>query len=130
MSAPSFFNTLQSFGQFLKNRVLNNRPLVSQEVANARAKICFACHNNKNSTETAAKGGGCSSCKKFSTYAILGPLRTQLIQNRKTPHDASLKTCAICGCENQLQIWFSPEDLGITPETVNAYPTFCWKKDL
>lgn len=127
MSAPSFFNTLQSFGQFLKNRVLNNRPLVSQDVANARAATCVTCHNNKHSKETS---GGCSSCKKFSTYAILGPLRTQLIQNRKTPYDGSLRTCAICGCENQLQVWFAPEDLGITPETVNAYPTFCWKKNL
>lgn len=128
MNVPKMFNTLKSFSQFLHGLVLSGVQLVDQNEANLRAEVCMSCHNNVASAE-ATGSSGCSTCNKGINLAAKS-LKNVVIKDRSTPHDARLKACKICGCFNQLQVWFPTSALGMTEETINAYPTFCWKKQI
>lgn len=128
MNVPKVFQTLQSFAQFLNNLVLSGVQMVDQETANARAQICIGCHNNVPSNDATGMGG-CAACNKG--VAIIGrTLKGKVLKDRITPYDSRLKACKLCGCFNQLQIWFPTTSLGMSEETINAYPTFCWKKQI
>ena len=122
--AVSFFQTVQSFAQFLLNWTLKGGELVDQNTANIRASICAACHNNKPSAEV--RKGGCSSCNKMGNAAI-ELVRAKIIKSNKTTSDRNLLTCALCGCDNRISVWI-PNQILISPEDANAFPTFCWKK--
>lgn len=119
----TFFQTIQSFGQFINNWIAQGKPLVSQEIANARAAICASCHNNVATHEIK---GGCSACQKGSM--ILRKLKSTFIGSRTTPSDAKLKACALCGCPLQMKVWMPLAAMDSKVEEANAFPTFCWRK--
>lgn len=123
----TFFNTVQSFVQFLWNWYLNGAKLVDQNTANLRAAICASCHNNKPTKEI--KKGGCSSCNKMGGL-VLNSIRSKIIGGSKTIHDSKLLACAICGCDNKISVWIPNQILVDSMHDVNAYPTFCYKKKL
>lgn len=120
----SYFKTVQSFAQFLWNWKLKGGVLVDQNTANIRAFICAACHSNKPSSEV--RKGGCSSCNKLGNTAI-GLVRASIIKDKKTTSDSRLLTCEHCGCDNRISVWI-PNQILLTPEDANAFPTYCWKK--
>lgn len=123
--AISTFKTVQSFVQFLWKWKLSDGKLVDQNTGNLRSAICAACHNNKPSSETR---GGCGSCNKIGK-TILDKVRSSIVAGMKTTHDAALKTCAICGCDLKISVWI-PNQVLLKLEDSNAYPGFCWKKQI
>lgn len=119
----SFFHTVQSFAQFLLNWALSGGQLVDQNTANLRAEICKACHNNKPSSEVRQ---GCSTCNKMGSL-VINSVRSKIIGKHSTPSDNKILTCGICGCDNKISVWI-PNEILLSPEEANAFPTFCWKK--
>jgi len=121
--AVTFFHTVKSFTQFLWNWKLQGSQLVDQNTANLRAEICVPCHNNKKSSEA---GTGCNTCNKLGNK-LINQIRDTIITGNRTPSDANLKSCAICGCDNKISVWI-PNEVLVAIEDVNAFPDFCWKK--
>lgn len=115
MNAKDFATSLLKLG-------LGKDKLVSQHEANRRGAICAACHNNTNKSRT---GTFCSSCQSGALNAI----RRALLGNAGTTSDRRLLSCAICGCDNKLAVWFPLSALQVDDSNRNAYPTFCWKKE-
>lgn len=99
------------------NRFVSGQPLVSQEEANRRARICVQCPLNIDA-------GGCGSCSKAVSFLTPG------MASRSTPYDSDLKNCAICKCFNRVQAFFPLSALlaNETPEKEALYPAFCWKQ--
>lgn len=120
----SFYQTVQSFVQFLNNWYLKGGKLVDQNTANIRANICIQCHNNQASTETRAKS--CCGGNKVQTL-VINKVRAQIIKDNRTPMDAKLLTCGICGCCSKISVWI-PNNILVNTGDANAYPSFCWKK--
>lgn len=110
--------TYANFKSFLKAMVgyakTGFQP-VSQSEANRRASLCASCHNNQF-------GKGCRGC------GVQG-LRRLIKGHRSTPYDGALKTCALCGCDNQASVWIPLKAFGYTQADANAWPSFCWKRD-
>lgn len=121
--AVTFFQTLQSFSQFLLNYTLTGGGLVDQNTANIRASICASCHNNKNSGDIRKI---CSSCNKVAA-SVVNKFRSAIIKDNKTTSDARLLACGICGCDNKMSVWIPNKALLGTADA-NAFPCFCWKK--
>ena len=120
-----------AFLQSLKNFLLTGGSLVDQNSSNIRADICAKCHANV-ACETArpAKKSICASCSKFVENAAVRLAKAAILQGRQTPSNHLLKCCGICGCDNQLSVWFPTVPLGVNEENKNAFPTFCWKKEI
>lgn len=125
--AVTFFQTVQSFAQFLLNWTLTGGKMVDQNTANIRASICIGCHANVPSKEV--KKGGCSSCNKMGGI-VLNSIRSKIIGGNKTTSDSRLLTCMICGCDNRISVWIPNQVLVDSMHDVNAFPTHCWKKKL
>lgn len=123
----TFFNTVQSFAQFLLNWALTGGKLVDQNTANIRAAICAGCFNNKPTNEI--KKGGCSSCNKMGGI-VLNSIRDKIISGKKTTSEGKLLACALCGCDLRIKVWVPLQVLGQTKEEANAWPTFCWRKKI
>lgn len=121
----SFFHTVKSFAQFASNWLLKGGTLVDQNTANIRAATCATCHNNKPSSEARV---GCSVCNKMGNAAI-NAVRSSVIKNNKTTSDHRLLTCAVCGCDLKISVWI-PNQILLTKQESNAYPSFCWKKKI
>lgn len=117
------FKTVKAFTQFLWNWKLGGSSLVDQNTANIRASICSTCHNNKVGGDIRS---GCGVCNKMGNK-FLDKIRDDIIVGNRTTHDALLKTCAICGCDNKISVWI-PNNVLLTKEDANAYPEFCYKK--
>ncbi len=104
--------TLSEF--FVKDQV------VSQEVAESRALICSRCVLNMTVP-------GCVGCTGLANavVAIKGA--------KSTKHDHLLKSCGICLCANEAQIWLPIETLAksTSPEMLEKYKRVgeCWKKN-
>lgn len=89
---------------------------VSQEEADARARICRACHFNQPAT-------GCTTC---ASNAMREAVTAALGSSRTADHD-SLHTCNVCGCTLQVAVW-APQDLIEKFSTKNTQaPEWCWK---
>ena len=99
--------------------LIRGNPLVDQGEAETRAAICAGCSYNVNPID-------CTSCN----LGIVEALVKATVGNRKTNAHAKLKSCAACGCMNQVQIWYPLDVLQrFIPDTLNAtLPTVCWKK--
>lgn len=123
--AVTIFKGIENFTNFLWEWIKAGKPLVSQEIANARAATCASCHNNVN-VDQAVKVGCCGR----GLQGVLSGFRKRIIQNRTTPSDAHLKSCGLCGCDLRMKVWIPIEGQGITKEDSNAYPSFCWKKEI
>ena len=120
----SYYHTVQSFVQFLLNWYLKGGKLVDQNTANIRAATCAGCHNNLPSSEV--RKGGCGTCNKIGNMAI-NAVRAKIIGSHSTTSDAKLLSCRICGCDNRISVWI-PNDILLSPEEANAFPTHCYKK--
>lgn len=118
----SFFGSVKSFSEAMAKWVKSGMKLVEKNEADRRASICAGCHNNKPSTELK----GCSGCKA----AILFPFRKAIIGSRSTMHEQKLTTCQICGCDLKIKVWMPFESLGYDEHDHNAYPSFCWLKEM
>lgn len=121
--AISFFQTVQSFSQFVMNYILKGGGLVDQNTANIRAQICAACTNNKPSGDIRKV---CSSCNKISN-AVINKFRSAIIKDNKTTSDARLLACSLCGCDLKISVWI-PNNILLTKADANAYPSYCFKK--
>lgn len=94
-------------------------PLVDQAEADRRAAICAACPAN-------VLVPGCAPCVGISNL-VVG------IKGKKTTKaDAYLKTCGLCKCSNEAQVWIKHEILmkGTDGATLMAMKTVneeCWK---
>lgn len=124
--AVTFFQTLQSFSQFVMNYILSGGGLVDQNTANLRAEVCAACTNNKPSGDI--RTGGCGVCQKMSN-GVLNAFRTNVIKDNQTTSDYKLLACSICGCDNRISVWMPNQALLGTADA-NAFPTYCWKKKI
>jgi len=122
----TFFNTVQSFVQFLLNWFLKGGQLVDQNTANIRASICGSCFNNKPSDEVKK---GCGACNKMGNV-VINSIRSKIIGKLTTTSDAKLLTCGLCGCDLRIKVWIPLSALGQTKEEANAWPTFCWRKKI
>jgi hypothetical protein len=97
---------------FVKNEV------VPQEVAKSRATICSRCVLNMDVP-------GCHACTGMVDAVML------IKGARSTKLDHLLKSCGVCHCSNQAQIWIPIETLAksTTPEMLEKYKRVeeCWK---
>jgi hypothetical protein len=95
--------------------------VVSKEVAESRAEICSRCVVNMTIP-------GCHSCSGLAeaVVAIKGA--------KSTKYDHLLKSCGICHCANEAQIWLPIESLAksTTPEMLEKYKRVheCWKNEI
>lgn len=124
--AINIFKGIPSFADFLWNTWLSaGKNLVDQVEANRRAEICAQCHNNVQ-MDIGLKVGCCGR----GLSGVLNPITDKIIQNRTTPSDNQLKSCQLCGCYLRLKVWAPLEALQATKEDSNAWPDFCWMKDV
>jgi hypothetical protein len=95
--------------------------VVPQDVAESRALICSRCVMNMSIP-------GCHSCVGLvnSVMAIKGA--------KSTKHDHLLKSCGICLCSNEAQVWVPIERLAksTSPEMLEKYKRVgeCWKNEI
>lgn len=127
---PSVHNTpierIKSFVQTLFNYFVDGAQLVQQEEADRRAEICVQCHANLDGGQ--ARTQGCCGAKNIEDKTI-EVTRKQILKEKKTSVDDRLKSCFVCGCENKLAVWFPVKYL-LKKEDANAFPVFCWRKDI
>lgn len=96
--------------------------LVDQNTASIRARTCSQCHNNVSSSVARS---GCF----VSEDLIFEKVSKQIVKGRTTDNDSQVKSCSIDGGDNNPSLWLFPEYL-VNKKDVNAYPSFCWKKNL
>jgi hypothetical protein len=109
-----FLRGMKTLGEFfVKDQV------VSQETAEARSLICSRCVLNMSIP-------GCGTCAGLANAVVA-------IKGAKTTkHDHLLKSCGICLCANEAQIWLPIESLAKSTddemrEKYNRVDE-CWKK--
>lgn len=122
----TFLERVKNFASSLTNYVNTGGKLVDQNTANIRAEICASCHNNIKDTE--ARKSCCG--KGLIEGAAILAIRKGIVGDRVTTSHAKLGSCNICGCVNNLQVWFPSNPLGVNEDNKNAYPSFCWKKQI
>lgn len=97
------------------------RPLVSQEEADRRGKICAACPLNGK-----IQYGCLGLCGELAELlkTVAGSLRT--------PHDEALQSCGICHCFNRVSVWIELDVQwsALNDEMKSACNSleWCWKK--
>lgn len=93
--------------------------IVEQEEAERRGKICAGCYMRSAIP-------GCAPC------VGLANLVTEINGAKSTKSDAFLesKSCLVCKCAAKANIWIPVETsrVGVTPEMVEVFPEFCWKR--
>lgn len=104
-------------GKFLKTMVDwatgHGLKPVSQEEAERRAAICVKCPLNVGMS-------GCGVCRQGLQAIRVG------ILNKQTSHDAGLRACGVCGCDNKLQVHVPISVLKTNGDY--KYPEdWCWK---
>lgn len=122
----TFLERARSFAATLVNYVSTGGRLVDQNTANIRAETCASCHANVPDKEART---GCCGKGLVESAAILA-MRKGIVGDRVTTSHSKLGSCSVCGCVNNLQVWFPSNPLGVNDENKNAYPSFCWKKDV
>lgn len=115
---------IKAFAVALKNYILSGGKLVDQNTANIRSSICVHCHNNVGDQIVP----GCEPCSNLASAGIQF-IRNTVLNGRKTPLDSKLKSCALCGCDIRMKIWFPVKYFDPTGSLSNKWPTFCWMKD-
>ncbi len=111
-----FLRGMKTLGAFVvKDEV------VSQDVAESRALICSRCVMNMSIP-------GCHSCTGLANAVVA-------IKGAKTTkYDHLLKSCGICHCANEAQVWVPIERLAksTTPEMLEKYKRVgeCWKNEI
>ncbi len=122
----SFVSNRFTFDDFLRgmktlSAFVIKDEVVPQDVAESRALICSRCVMNMSIP-------GCHSCVGLvnSVMAIKGA--------KSTKNDHLLKSCGICLCSNEAQVWVPIERLAksTTPEMLKKYEHIseCWKNEI
>lgn len=122
----SFVSNRFTFDDFLRGmktltQFFVKDEVVSQDVAESRALICSRCVMNMSIP-------GCGACAGLvnSVMAIKGA--------KSTKHDHLLKSCGICLCSNEAQVWVPIERLAksTTPKMLEKYKrvSMCWKNEI
>lgn len=99
--------------------LLKGAKKVDQAEAERRGAICLACPFNQNFD-------GCTTCAEKDLREAI----SSFMGASKTPFDANLHSCGICGCTLKAAVWF-PKDLLVKhadPDSLAAAPSFCWKR--
>lgn len=122
----TFLERIRNFASSLTNYVQTGGQLVDQNTANIRAEICASCTNNKPDTEVRKSCCG----KGLIEGAAIMAVRKGIVGDRVTTSHSKLGSCSICGCTNNLAVWFPSNPLGVSEENKNAWPSYCWKKDV
>lgn len=89
------------------------------ELAEARAKTCVACPENKDIA-------GCTGCNMRSLRGLI----EKIVGAKKTSVEDSLKFCGVCHCNNKAKIWVRHEAIWKhmkDPEKARL-PDMCWLK--
>ena len=125
---------------------IHNRRLSFQDVINGtRALIAFKVAGSPlvDSVEAARRAKICAACPWNVDFQrpcnfICGELKDlvlKIVGSSTTPHDDSLRSCAICSCHNQAQVWLpleistaglsdrQKEQFAMASQTVG-----CWKQ--
>jgi hypothetical protein len=89
------------------------RKFVPQSEANRRAEICAGCPMNRSIA-------GCTPCRNLVSLVF------NVIGNRRTPLDARLGACGVCGCSLSASVHIPLENFPAKPKY--EYPDWCWKK--
>jgi hypothetical protein len=109
---------LQRGTEMLARIATHPDPLVTQEVAEERGRVCAACPVN-------VRVGGCFAC--FSIPQLIVEIKGA----HETKADKVLANCGICHCVNRAQVWVKDELLakGITPDMHKKFQSLhhCWK---
>lgn len=96
-------------------------PLVDQQTAEERARICAACPAN-------VRVSGCYSCQPIADYVA------RVKGARKTQAESVLNGCAVCRCSLRAAVWIKDEisSHGITPAMHDQFQTlpWCWKREI
>lgn len=96
--------------------VFKNGGVVSQSIANERARICSECPMNTTVS-------GCSGCNGVSQLVF------DVIGAKKTNYDNVLQNCGVCGCSLKAKVWITEANLKEIQSVKNAtdnYPSNCW----
>lgn len=103
----------------IASNLIRGNPLVEQAEADRRSRLCAKCPYNVDPE-------GCTPC----TMGAVRSLVKAVVGNRVTVEEASLKSCAFCGCFNASQVWFPLDVLQkfMRKEINDNLPGFCWKK--
>lgn len=98
-------------------RFFTSQPLVSQDEANRRARICSQCNYNM---DAGGCGGGCAKLVKYLTPGML---------TKFTPFDGLLKACGVCRCALRVMVHFplSVLESNETSEKQDLFPSWCWR---
>lgn len=101
---------LKTFGRW----ILTGRPYVNQAEADRRALVCTRCYLNVDVS-------GCSGCQK---------LVEDVVVDKHSKYDSSLRACAVCKCFLRAKIHFHLSDLEKDEDSrlQEMYPDFCWLK--
>lgn len=108
--------------QVLWNITRSPDPLVRKEEAERRARICAACVANIDVP-------GCKPCIQLANTVM------DVKGKGRTTGDPFLRTCAVCKCSNEAQVWVKKEILmtGTNPEQLQRMKDLnpeCWKASL
>lgn len=107
--------------QILVDIMSHPDPLVDEEEANRRAKICSSCQANVNVS-------GCMGC------VPIADLVSKVRGAKQTKADSVLRHCAVCRCALRAMVWVKEELLEptITAEQREQYSLlpWCWKASL
>lgn len=106
----SLLNDITTWARNLLNsKTVNN--LVSDELAEERAKICKGCQHNKNWR------GGCASC-----ISAADRISASVRNGRDTKSSTKLGGCSIMRHDNRSAIFFDKNKLSQATST----PDYCW----
>lgn len=91
-------------------------PRVEPQEASRRAFICARCQYN-------VQPSGCPSCN-----SPLHSVVNTIVGGAKTPEDANLRACKICGCSLKAKVWFPIDILRkyMSEGQQSLFPQWCW----
>jgi len=112
-AAPPMAERVWRFIRTMQKWVTNGGKIVEPELAARRAEVCAACPEN-------VRGSWCMRCATEMGLSI-----RRLVGGGKTPQDANLKVCKVCGCALRAKVWFP---LDAIPEDGLEFPENCWQK--
>jgi len=121
LTTESVMKGIASLASIVKEVVSGESIYVSQDEADARARICSRCNLNQNL-------GVCMGCGAMKAVTDLA---SNIKGGRTTKLDARLQNCSVCGCRNDTIVHISKKVLlsGEKTETTEARPSWCWVKN-
>lgn len=110
-STTVYFSDMAAGLKTFAKWVVSGMKYVPQAEADRRASICSKCYLNVDVQ-------GCAGCAQ-AVKDVIG--------DKKTKHDSTLRSCAVCKCFLKAKVHFPMDTLDTTPGKVQGmYPDFCW----